>query len=111
GVSMAQSRSLPIEATGFDWRSANPSGLSTREAETRLQRYGRNELRDASAMLPVTVLVEQFRSPFVLILLAAAALSFGVGEVQEGVIIALIVLASSALGFFQEYRAANTVAS
>jgi Mg2+-importing ATPase len=108
---MARNKSVPNGGAGFDWRSADPAGLSRREAQARLERYGRNELRDASTMLPITVLAEQFRSPFVLILLAAAALSFGVGELQEGVIIALFVLASSALGFFQEYRAANTVAS
>jgi Mg2+-importing ATPase len=95
----------------MDWRSVDPRGLSLREAEARLQKYGRNELRDRAILLPVTVLVEQFRSPFVLILLTAAILSFAVVEMQEGVIIAVIVLASSALGFLQEYRAANIVAS
>lgn len=103
--------SPPTTGVAFDWRSVAPGGLSQQEAERRLVQYGRNELRDRPLMLPLTVLAEQFRSPFVLILLAAAALSFGVGEVQEGSIIAVIVLASSALGFFQEFRAANTVAS
>lgn len=103
--------SLPASGVVIDWRSVAPAGLTQQEANSRLARYGRNELRDRPLLLPLTVLVEQFRSPFVLILLAAAALSFGVGEVQEGSIIAAIVLASSALGFFQEYRAANTVAS
>jgi len=86
-------------------------GLSSVEAAERLRRFGRNELRDDAVRVPLAVLLEQFRSPFVLILLAAAALSFGIGEVQEGLIIAVIVLGSSALGFFQEYRAANTVAA
>ena len=104
-------RSSPQTPAAIDWRSADPKGLASREARERLGRYGRNELRDRAVMLPISVLVEQFRSPFVLILLAAAALSFGVGEMQEGAIIVAIVLASSALGFFQEYRAANTVAS
>jgi Mg2+-importing ATPase len=108
---MTRSESATSTSAAIDWRSADPAGLSQPEALARLRRYGRNELRDRSAMLPITVLAEQFRSPFVLILLVAAALSFGVGEVQEGAIIALIVFASSALGFFQEYRAANTVAS
>ncbi|MGN6488792.1 MAG: magnesium-translocating P-type ATPase [Devosia sp.] len=108
---MRRSASEPTGSGPLDWRSADPAGLSARTAQDLLRRYGRNELRDQSVMLPITVLAEQFRSPFVLILLAAAALSFGVGEIQEGTIIALIVFASSALGFFQEYRAANIVAS
>lgn len=91
--------------------SGEAAGLTSHEAESRLVRYGRNELRNGATHQPMAVLIEQFRSPFVLILLAAAALSFAIGEVQEGVIIAAIVLASSTLGFFQEYRAANTVAA
>ena len=62
----------PRPQPSLDWRSVDPRGLSLREAEARLQKYGRNELRDRAILLPVTVLVEQFRSPFVLILLTAA---------------------------------------
>ena len=47
----------------------------------------------------------------VLILLGAAALSFGLGEADEATIIALIVVASSGLSFYQEFRASNTVAA
>jgi Mg2+-importing ATPase len=100
-----------MEAAPADSLSAPTGGLTTDEAASRLTRYGRNELGNGAGHLPIGVLAEQFRSPFVIILLAAAALSFGIGEMQEGVIIAAIVLASSVLGFFQEYRAANTVAA
>lgn len=100
-----------MEAIRPESPSSPTRGLTTGQAASRLARYGTNELRNGAGHQPIGVLAEQFRSPFVLILLAAAALSFGIGEVQEGVIIAAIVLASSILGFFQEYRAANTVAA
>ncbi|RYE46646.1 MAG: magnesium-translocating P-type ATPase [Hyphomicrobiales bacterium] len=100
-----------MEAAPAESLYAPTGGLTTDEAASRLARYGRNELSNGTGHLPIGVLAEQFRSPFVIILLAAAALSFGIGEMQEGVIIAAIVLASSVLGFFQEYRAANTVAA
>lgn len=90
---------------------ATPAGLSTAEAEARLRTHGRNQLQARAGALPLAVLVSQFRSPFVLILVAAAALSFAVGQPDEATIIIAIVVASSALGFFQEYRAANTVAA
>ncbi|MBN9316737.1 MAG: magnesium-translocating P-type ATPase [Devosia sp.] len=95
----------------IDLKAVDPHGLVAAVAADRLRLYGRNELRSDAARLPLAVLFEQFRSPFVLILLAAAGLSFVIGEVQEGLIIAAIVLASSALGFFQEYSAANTLAA
>jgi P-type Mg2+ transporter len=90
---------------------ATPAGLSAAEADARLRTHGRNQLQARAGALPLAVLVSQFRSPFVLILVAAAVLSFAVGEPDEATIIIAIVIASSALGFFQEYRAANTVAA
>ena len=85
-------------------------GLSSADVDQRRRRYGPNQLADRQALLPLGVLASQFRSPFVLILLAAALLSFLVGEGDQALIIVAIVLASSLLGFFQEYRAAHTVA-
>lgn len=100
---------LPEEVTAR--LGVTPAGLSTAEAEARLRTHGRNQLQARAGAMPLAVLVSQFRSPFVLILIAAAVLSFAVGEPDEATIIIAIVLASSALGFFQEYRAANTVAA
>ena len=97
--------------SAIDLGHVDPAGLTSKEAAVRLSTFGSNDVQDGSVQLPLMVLVEQFRSPFVLILLAAAALSFVIGEVQEGLIIVAIVMASSALGFSQEYRAANTVAA
>jgi Mg2+-importing ATPase len=88
---------------------ATADGLSSAEAERRLRRVGPNVLTTATGTLPLAVLANQFRSPLVIILLAAAGLSFALGEVDEALIIAAIVLASAGLGFHQEYRAASTV--
>lgn len=84
-------------------------GLSSVEAARRLRRFGPNALHPPVATLPLTVLANQFRSPLVLILLAAAVLSLALGESDEALIIAVIVFASSGLGFFQEYRASSTL--
>lgn len=88
---------------------ATIAGLSSVEAARRLRRFGPNVLHAPAATLPLTVLANQFRSPLVLILLAAAALSLALGESGEALIIAVIVFASSGLGFFQEYRASSTL--
>ena len=88
---------------------ATVAGLSSVEAARRRRRYGRNVLQAPPAALPLTILANQFRSPLVLILLAAAVLSLALGESDEALIIAAIVFASSGLGFFQEYRASSTL--
>jgi len=103
----------PLDQTlsqALDRLGTSPLGLTTAEAQSRLLRYGPNRLRDDNGNHPLAVLFRQFRSPMVLILLAAAALSAGLGETNEAVIVAVIVLASTGLGFVQEYRAGNAVA-
>jgi len=90
---------------------ASASGLTSTEATDRLRTQGANVLEANSGSHPLAILLNQFRSPMVLILLGAAALSFGLGEADEATIIALIVVASSGLSFYQEFRASNTVAA
>jgi P-type Mg2+ transporter len=86
------------------------AGLTSSEAALRLGQYGPNRLRDDGGNHPLAILFRQFRSPMVLILLGAAVLSLLLGETDEAIIVAVIVLASSGLGFYQEYRAGNAVA-
>lgn len=73
--------------------------------------HGPNAIAAGSGDHPIALLAGQFRSPLVAILVLAAGLSFALGEVGEGLTIGAIVLASSALGFFQEYRASSTMAA
>jgi len=53
--------------------------------------------------------LSQFKSPITILLIIAALLSAGLGDVSDTAIILGIVLVSSLLGFFQEKGAANAV--
>ncbi len=79
-------------------------GLSSTEAAARLQRLGPNALRTHHTR-PAAVFVRQLRSPLLLLLLAAATVSFFVGERSDAVIIGVIVTLSVGLGFVNEFRA------
>lgn len=88
---------------------ARATGLSSGEAATRLREAGPNAVtrkRDTSAS---TVLLRQFRSPLVLILVFAAIVSAFIGEGSEAIIIGAIVLASCVLSFMQEYGASRAM--
>lgn len=85
------------------------NGLTSAEAKRRLTLYGPNQLRYSRRTDALALLLSQFRSPLVLILLAAAFLSFFLSEPVDAVIIIAIVLLSSVLGFWQEKRAADAV--
>ena len=86
-------------------------GLTSAEAKQRLSRYGPNRLRTARKTDAVNLLLAQFKTPLILILLSAAALSLFLHEPVDASIIIAIVLLSGILGFYQEKRAADAVNS
>jgi Mg2+-importing ATPase len=86
-----------------------PEGLSQVEADRRLQQTGPNRLSPAPRTDTLRLLLHQFLSPIILILLIAALLSFTLDAVADGVIILVIVVLSGLLGFSQEQGAAHAV--
>jgi len=84
-------------------------GLSNDEAEQRLSIYGFNRLKPKKKTDFLTLLLAQFKSPIILILIFAAILSFFLHDQIDAIIILTIVLISGLLGFWQERGAANAV--
>jgi len=84
-------------------------GLSTEEARQRLDAYGFNVLRPKRRSGAPMLLLSQFKSPIILILLVAAGLSFFLHQATSSVIIISIVIISGLLGFWQEHRATTAV--
>ena len=88
---------------------SGPCGLSSEKAAAQLRLVGPNSVEDASHMSALRLLLRQFESPFVLILIFAAAISLGLQQWVDSAIILAIVLGSTLLGFYQEYRASAAV--
>lgn len=86
-----------------------PQGLTENEAQQRLARYGFNLLRPKKRSDALTLLIAQFKSPIILILLFAAGLSLFLHDPADAFIILVIVLASGLLGFWQERGAVDAV--
>jgi P-type Mg2+ transporter len=85
-------------------------GLSGAEAGRRLQRGDAHRLKSRRRTDSLTLLLAQFKSPLILILLFAAGLSLFVHDRSGAVIIFTIVLLSGMLGFWQENGAAQALA-
>ena len=85
------------------------AGLTDREAKRRLSLYGSNLLKPKKRSDAFTLLVSQFKSPIILILLFATGLSFFLHDHVNAIIILVIVLGSGLLGFWQERGAADAV--
>lgn len=89
--------------------SAGLKGLSDQEAGMRLRQYGPNTIRNHPKTSVLLLFLTQFKNPVTLLLIAAALLSAGLGDVADTVIILTIVLISGFLGFWQEKGAADAV--
>ncbi|NTV51818.1 MAG: HAD-IC family P-type ATPase, partial [Candidatus Firestonebacteria bacterium] len=87
------------------WGVAERSGLTAREAQLRLAKYGPNRLTQEKKISPFKIFLRQFQNLLTVVLLTACVLSLLVGEYVDAGIISLIVLFVSILGFAQEYRA------
>ncbi len=84
-------------------------GLTGNEARRRLTLYGSNRLKPPKRSDVFTLLLAQFKSPLILILLLATGLSFFLRDPVDAFIILTIVLVSGLLGFWQERSATNAV--
>src|SRR3989304_8020004 len=93
----------------FAQLQSSAEGLSSGLAQQHLETFGYNLLRDREKATPFRLFLNQFKSPLVLILVFAAAISILTGEWIDATIVILIVVASAILGFIQEYSASNAV--
>ncbi len=89
---------------------SRPHGLAAAEASQRLERYGPNVVGEHATLSRLAVVWNQVRSPLVLLLMFAAAVSVITGEWIDAIIVLAIVLASAAIGYTREYRAQSAAA-
>ena len=105
------SREETLQALGVDPKR----GLSAGECQRRRARYGRNELQAAKRRGVLLRFFSQFQDLMVLILLAAAGVSFAVswargdGEYVDSLIILAIVVVNALIGTIQEMRADKAI--
>ena len=85
------------------------TGLSSGEAENRLEKYGKNELKEEEKTSAVKLFLSQFKSFLILILIVAALVSAFLGELVDALVILFTVFLAGVLGFVQEYRAEESI--
>ncbi len=88
------------------------NGLSSAEAAHRKEKYGANKLREKKKKTTMQRFLDQFKDAMILILIAAAIISFVVvcveqnwGELFEPALIVLIVILNAVMGVYQEGKA------
>jgi len=87
------------------------NGLAEQEARKRLTEFGPNELVEQGRKSAFVILFNQLKELMVLILLAAAGISFFLHEYIDAAVILVIVVLNTLIGFWQEFKAENAMAA
>ncbi|THH08360.1 hypothetical protein EW146_g9023 [Bondarzewia mesenterica] len=85
------------------------TGLVPEQAAHLLTKYGENRLQDHAGVLWYKVFLKQVFNAMILVLILAMALSYGVTDWIEGGVITAVIALNVGVGFYQEYRAEQTV--
>lgn len=84
-------------------------GLSTEEALRRVAEYGPNRLAEEERIKRLKIILHQFTSPLIYILLIASVVTFLLEEyIDTGVILAVVIL-NAVIGYIQEYKAEESI--
>ncbi len=85
-------------------------GLSSAEAQKHLEQYGENIFTQSKSRHPITIFLSQLKSPLIIILWVAVALTIIFSKWLDASIIAFAILINAVFGFVQEYRAERAIA-
>jgi len=90
-------------------KSSTDEGLSQKEARNRLQKYGPNRIEAGKQRSVWEIFIAQMKSLIVLLLAVAAAVSFALGQLLEGVSILVALIVNVLIGFGTELRAVRSM--
>lgn len=94
----------PIQRVLTAW-STTANGLSQAEVERRQKTYGPNLLPERGATPVWKIVLRQFASPLIYILVAAAVVSVLIGDLKDGAFIAAVLALNAVIGTYQEWQA------
>ena len=108
------------EKTGRLWYAISPEqalldlktgneGLSGIDAAARLEQYGPNRLKSVKETSVWKILLHQFASPLIYILLAAMAVTMVIQHWTDALVIGVVIIINAVIGFTQENRAENAI--
>lgn len=95
-------------------QKTSAEGITAREAEKRLEQYGKNKLKEGKKVSIIQRFLEQLADPMIIILIVAAVIS-GITAVIEGesfaevIIIMTVVIINAVLGVVQESKAEKAI--
>ena len=86
-------------------------GLSEKEVHDRLKEFGPNAIDKEEGTPAWEIVLRQFKSPLIYVLLAAAAITISIQHWGDTIVIGIVLVLNAVIGFFQEYQAENAIAA
>ena len=109
GVPPDAAWAVPVANTAAALGSG-PTGLTAEQATRRLGEVGRNVLAPERRWSSARLLLDQLRSPLVLILVFAAVVAFVAGAYSDSAVVLAIIVVSAGIGFIREREAHGAIA-
>ncbi|MFD1564250.1 cation-translocating P-type ATPase [Haloarchaeobius amylolyticus] len=100
--------SRPLEDV-YAGLETSDQGLESDEAQTRLEREGPNEIEAEDGTSPLRILLEQYSSALIWVLIVAAVVMAAVDHLLDAAVIGGIVVFITLFGFVQDYRAEQSI--
>lgn len=100
---------IKLDALVAELSTDTEKGLSAGTAAQRLEEYGRNSIRSNRRTSPWMILLHQFKSPVVYLLLIAAGMSLFFEEWLDAIAIGIVILLNAAIGFAMELQAERSM--
>ena len=93
----------------LDELEARDDGLSTEEADKRLEEVGPNELQKGSGDGVLELLGRQINDPLIYVLIGSGILAMALGKIVDGAVVLGVVVINTLIGFVQEYKAGKDI--
>ncbi len=100
-----------IDAVIKQFSSNLQTGLDETAIQLARQKFGKNVLKAANTRSIFQILLGQFGSPLIILLIAASLASFYLQQPRDGLILLIIVVMNGLIGFYQEWKSENILAS
>ncbi len=91
------------------WEVDPDQGLTGDRVNQLQESYGRNELREAQRRSVWRLLIAQFKSIVIWILVIAAVVAFATGRLPEGIALVAVTVVNTLIGFFSEWKAVRSM--
>ncbi len=116
--------SITYEDVAEKLKTSSDVGLTSNDAQERIEKYGRNELIKEKGKTALQIFISQFKDFLIYLLMFAILISIIIGlyessrpgvtwpsEYTDAIVIAAILIVNAILGFYQEYQAEKSLES